>query len=123
MVITLWAIVVALIVPFYMFSQKELAPMEDQGFIFGIIQGAANSTIDQTKLFADQVDDAYRSIPEASSTFQVIFPNFGFSGLVTKPWNDRSRGIQEIQMDSPGRPPPSPGSVPSRYSARAARRR
>ena len=108
-VITLWAIIIALIVPFYMFSQKELAPMEDQGFIFGIIQGAANSTIDQTKLFADQVDDAYRSIPEASSTFQVIFPNFGFSGMITKAWDDRSRSIQEIQMDVSGKTAAIPG--------------
>jgi multidrug efflux pump len=108
-VITLWAIVVVLIIPFYMFSQKELAPMEDQGFIFGIIQGAANSTIDQTKLFADQVDDAYRAIPEAQSTFQVIFPNFGFSGLITKSWDDRSRSIQEIQMDISGKTAAIPG--------------
>src|SRR6202011_3349768 len=49
-VLTFWAIVVALIIPFYMFSQKELAPPEDQNFLFGIIQAAANSTIDQTKL-------------------------------------------------------------------------
>ena len=108
-VITLWAIIIALIVPFYMFSQKELAPMEDQGFIFGIIQGAANSTIDQTKLFADQVDDAYRAIPEAQSTFQVIFPNFGFSGMITKAWDDRSRSIQEIQMDVSGKTAAIPG--------------
>src|SRR5262245_13241282 len=47
-VLTLWVIVVALIFPFYMFSQKELAPQEDQGFIFGIIQGSANSTLDQS---------------------------------------------------------------------------
>ena len=52
-VLTLWVIVVALIFPFYMFSQKELAPPEDQSFIFGIIQAAANSTIEQTKLFAN----------------------------------------------------------------------
>jgi multidrug efflux pump len=97
-VLTLWTIVVALIVPFYLFSQKELAPAEDQGFIFGIIQASANATIDQTKLFAAQVDEAYRSIPEASSTFQVIFPNFGFSGMVTKPWNERKATIQDIQM-------------------------
>ena len=91
-VITLWAIIIALIVPFYMFSQKELAPMEDQGFIFGIIQGAANSTIDQTKLFADQVDDAYRSIPEAASTFQVIFPNFGHPNVTS--WDDPQPDIR-----------------------------
>src|SRR6266481_5459641 len=50
-VFALWVIVVALIVPFYMFSQRELAPAEDQGVVFGVIQSSANSTIDQTNLF------------------------------------------------------------------------
>src|SRR5438093_4830918 len=45
-----WVFVVALIVPFYMFSQRELAPKEDQSVVFGIVQGAANSTLDQAKL-------------------------------------------------------------------------
>jgi multidrug efflux pump len=98
--LTLWAIVVVLIIPFYMLSQKELAPQEDQSFLFGIIQASANSTIDQTKLFASQVDEVYRSVPEAASTFQVIFPNFGFSGMVVKPWNERERSIEEIQMET-----------------------
>jgi multidrug efflux pump len=98
-VLTLWAIVVVLIMPFYMFSKKELAPMEDQGFIFGIIQAAANSTLDQTRLFATQVDDAYRALPESASTFQVILPSGGFSGLVTKPWSERKKSIEEIQME------------------------
>nr|MBA3916564.1 efflux RND transporter permease subunit [Terriglobales bacterium] len=33
-VLTLWAVVVVLMVPFYMFSQHELAPAEDQGVVF-----------------------------------------------------------------------------------------
>ncbi|HEV7766014.1 MAG TPA: efflux RND transporter permease subunit [Thermoanaerobaculia bacterium] len=107
--ITLWAIVIALIVPFYLFSQKELAPVEDQGFIFGIIQASANSTIDQTKLFATQVDEVYRSVPEAASAFQVIFPTFGFSGLITKSWDERSRSIEEIQMDLSAKAAAIPG--------------
>jgi multidrug efflux pump len=56
-VLTLWAIVVLLIVPFYMFSQRELAPAEDQGVVFGVIQASANSTIDQTNLYTTQVAD------------------------------------------------------------------
>jgi multidrug efflux pump len=99
-VLTFWAIVVALIVPFYLFSQKELAPAEDQGFVFGIIQAAANSTMDQTKLFALQVDEAYRTIPEAVGTFQVILPTGGFGGMVTTPWNERTKTIQEIQVEA-----------------------
>ncbi|HEX2061285.1 MAG TPA: efflux RND transporter permease subunit, partial [Thermoanaerobaculia bacterium] len=79
-VLTLWFIVVLLIFPFYMFSQKELAPAEDQNFLFSIIQASANATIDQTKLFARQVGEIYRSMPEHQSSFQVIFPSGGFGG-------------------------------------------
>ncbi|HEX7137691.1 MAG TPA: efflux RND transporter permease subunit, partial [Vicinamibacterales bacterium] len=34
-VLVVWVVVGLLIVPFYMFSQQELAPYEDQGFFFG----------------------------------------------------------------------------------------
>src|SRR5204862_1457472 len=73
-VFVLWAIVTALMVPFYLFSQKELAPKEDQSVVFGIIQAAPNATLDQTKLFASQVHDVYRSFPEAESIFQITSP-------------------------------------------------
>src|SRR5260370_33747781 len=91
-VLTLWIIVIMLIVPFYLFSQKELAPPEDQNFVFGIIQAAANSTIDQTKMFAKQVDDIYRSFPETKATFQIVFPTGGFGGGGAKPHHTPKRG-------------------------------
>ncbi|MGA7616889.1 MAG: efflux RND transporter permease subunit [Thermoanaerobaculia bacterium] len=97
-VFTLWIIVVALAIPFYMFSQKELAPPEDQNFIFGIIQAAPNATLDQTKLFAHQVDDIYRAQPEYKATFQVVTPNGGFGGMAMKPLEERSRGVQQVQV-------------------------
>ncbi len=99
-VLTLWAIVIALIVPFYMFSQKELAPAEDQNFVFGIIQAPPNATIDQTSLFAKEVDKIYRSFPEHASTFQVIFPTSGFGGMVTKPHNERKKSTAELQIEA-----------------------
>ena len=64
-VLTLWAIVAVLMVPFYMFSQRELAPAEDQGVVFGVIQSSANATLDQTNLFTDQVYNVYHSFPES----------------------------------------------------------
>ncbi|MCU1231956.1 MAG: family efflux pump inner rane protein [Acidobacteria bacterium] len=108
-VLTLWAIVVLLIFPFYMFSQKELSPTEDQNFLFGIIQAAPNATIDQTKLFAKQVAAAYRSVPEHESSFQVILPSGGFAGMVTKPHSQRKRGIQEILVDVSAKSAQIPG--------------
>ena len=121
-VFVLWAIVVALIVPFYMFSQHELAPAEDQGVVFGVIQSSANSTIDQTNLFTTQVYDVYHSFPESESIFQITSPSGGFGGMVTKPWSQRKKTAQQLLVESVGplskiagirviplTPPPLPG--------------
>jgi multidrug efflux pump len=39
-------------IPMFIMSPKELAPTEDQGVIFGIVDAAANSTLDQTSRYA-----------------------------------------------------------------------
>jgi len=102
-VLTLWVIVMLLIVPFYMFSQKELAPAEDQGVIFGIVQSAANSTLDQIQLFSDEIYKILRSSPESDSIFQISYPSGGFAGMVIKPWSERKRTTQQVQMEVSGR--------------------
>src|SRR5258708_10511845 len=88
-VFALWAFVIVLAVPLYLFSQKELAPIEDQGVVFGYIQAAANSTLDQTKLFTAKVYEVYKSFPESDSIFQIISPTQGFRGMVTNPCTQR----------------------------------
>ena len=102
-VLLLWAIVVALMVPLYLFADKELAPMEDQGVVFGIVQASANSTLDQTKLFAAKVQDVYASFPETGHTFQITSPTGGFGGMVTKPWSERRKTTGQLLMESSGK--------------------
>jgi multidrug efflux pump len=105
-----------------MFSQRELAPAEDQGVVFGVIQSSANSTIDQTNLFTDQVYKVYKSFPESQSIFQITNPSGGFGGMVTKPWSERKKTTQQLLVESTGplskiagirviplTPPPLPG--------------
>ena len=46
-----------------MMSPKELAPTEDQGVIFGIVEASANATIDQTSRFTAAVNQAFLSDP------------------------------------------------------------
>ena len=101
-VFALWAIVVLVMVPFYMFSQRELAPAEDQGVVFGVIQASPNSTIDQTDLFTNQVYDVYKSFPESQSVFQITQPTGGFGGMVTKPWSERKKTAQQLMLESAG---------------------
>src|SRR5687768_6509894 len=98
-VFAVWAVVALLILPFYMLSQKELAPAEDQSVVFGIVQANANSTLDQTMLYTKQVHDVYRSFPETESIFQITFPTGGFAGMVTKPWSERTKSTQELQLE------------------------
>src|SRR5207247_6331497 len=49
-VLAFGATVVVLSVPFFLLSQRALAPQEDQGVVFGFVQASANSTPDRTKL-------------------------------------------------------------------------
>jgi multidrug efflux pump len=95
-VLVVWAIVGVLMVPFYMFSQQELAPEEDQGVVFSILQTSANSTLDQTSMFAEQVANVYRSFPEAAGIFQLTYPTSGFGGFVTKPWSERTKTTAQL---------------------------
>ncbi len=95
-VYTVWIVVSLLTVPMFMMSAKELAPTEDQGVIFGILDASADSTLDQNKRYAAAVNQAFLSVPETNFTFQVTFPNSGFGGMVVKPWDERKRNIFQI---------------------------
>jgi multidrug efflux pump len=121
-VLAVWAFVAVLTLPFYMFSQRELAPSEDQGVVFSILQTSANSTLDQTRMFAEQVAEVYRSFPEAAGIFQLTYPTGGFGGFVTKPWSERTKTTEQLLMEVAGplsripgiraiplTPPPLPG--------------
>jgi multidrug efflux pump len=98
-VVTASICIVLLILPLYMFSMKELAPREDQGVLFGIVQGPPNATLEQMQLSTTQVHEAYSSIPEYRGSFQLTSPGFGFSGLVLKPWSERNRSQFEIEPE------------------------
>jgi multidrug efflux pump len=94
-----WGVIIFPILPgLYMMSKQDLAPAEDQGVVFGIVQSPANATLEQTKLFAGKIYDVFHTFPEAASIFEIINPAMGFSGMVTKPWDQRKRTTSELQM-------------------------
>jgi len=91
-----WVVIGLLAIPMFIMSPVELAPMEDQGVIFGIVDAAANATLDQTSQYTAAVNRAFLSVPETDFTFQITFPSAGFGGMVTKPWDERERTIFQI---------------------------
>ncbi len=91
-----WFVITLLTIPMYSMSAKELAPTEDQGVIFGIIEAPANSTLEQTVSYAAAANEVYMKVPETRFTFQLTFPTSGFSGMVMQPWEKRDRSVFEI---------------------------
>jgi multidrug efflux pump len=91
-----WLVITLLTIPMYSMSAKELAPTEDQGVIFGIVEAPSNSTLEQTGFYADAANQVYMNVPETNFTFQLINPTSGFSGMVTKSWDKRDRTIFQI---------------------------
>ena len=112
-----WVVVSLCTVPMYTFSPKELAPTEDQSVLFGIINTAANATTDQNAIYAEAAEKIMLDIPEAALTFQLLFPPSigatlgadGFSGVVVKPWAERSRTVTGILPEVQGRVSQIPG--------------
>jgi multidrug efflux pump len=91
-----WVLVSLATIPMFSMSPKELAPTEDQGVIFGILDAAADSTLDHTSRYAAAVNRVYLSVPETAFTFQVTRPTSGIAGMVVKPWDARERTIFQI---------------------------
>lgn len=108
-VYAVWASLSLMAIPMYLFSPKELAPVEDQGVIFAIINNAANASADQKSHYGRAAEDVFLSMPERDLTFQLLLSPSdpfaaalgvgGFSGMAVKPWEQRERSISEIMPD------------------------
>ncbi|MGY9105572.1 MAG: efflux RND transporter permease subunit, partial [Alphaproteobacteria bacterium] len=76
--------------------QSELAPSEDQGFIFIAGQGPSNGTPDQTLLYADDTYDKVKDYPAVDGVFQAVFNGQFFTGLALKTWADRDDSSAKV---------------------------
>jgi multidrug efflux pump len=83
-------------------TSKELAPEEDIGFMFSIINAPAYATSDYTDLFVKEVRDATKDIPEIDVRFSVVGfggTNTAFAGFGLVPWGERQRSQAEVQQE------------------------
>ncbi|HXX65966.1 MAG TPA: efflux RND transporter permease subunit, partial [Polyangiaceae bacterium] len=94
-----WLALSLAVVPLYLFSPQELAPVEDQGVLFGAVDAPANATVEQLMPYVDSIHEAYASTPEFEQSFQVTFPTGGFGGMLVKPWEERRRTTFAIQEE------------------------
>ncbi|MGH8278150.1 MAG: efflux RND transporter permease subunit [Gammaproteobacteria bacterium] len=84
---------------FYHFSQKELAPLEDQGFVFVTAQGPRDATHNYMLDYGAQVQKIFKTIPEQDA-YALINGMGGTNNLIAfmvlKPWDERDRSQFQI---------------------------
>ncbi|MDZ7713025.1 MAG: efflux RND transporter permease subunit [Rhodovibrio sp.] len=122
---------------FYMYSNlpSKLAPKEDQGLIIAKSTGAPNASIDQFRMWTDEVVPILQSFEATGHIFQMngmlgpssgasaMPSNTGIAGLNMKPWSERDITAMELKSKVQGAlaeipgirtaafvPPPLPGS-------------
>jgi multidrug efflux pump len=93
---TAWVVVGVLALLMFAQSPKELAPAEDQGVIFGVVNTPSNSTLEQVTHSTRAINQEVVGIPETGFTFQITFPTGGFWGAGLKPWDERKRSAAQI---------------------------
>ncbi|MBI1211531.1 MAG: MMPL family transporter [Alphaproteobacteria bacterium] len=82
----------------YTSARHELAPQEDQGFIIASATPPPDATLEQRVGYAQQVYNIFSGFPEMQHVFQINAPGVSISGLVLKPWDERSRSTNALQQ-------------------------
>jgi multidrug efflux pump len=93
----------------FMFTKttSELAPEEDEGALFSIMNGPRYATLDYMQLYTDQTSELTRDIEEVGTEFSISgvggATNMAFYIWALKDWAERDRSQKEIQEDIQGR--------------------
>ncbi len=106
------AIVLCLIPLLVSFTQRELAPDEDQGIIFMMASAPQTANLDYLNAYTDQFLAIFKSFPEYYSWFQINGFNgvqSGIGGFLMKPWDERERSQMEVLPEVQARIDQIPG--------------
>jgi multidrug efflux pump len=107
--VTLLIVLALVSVTGFMFlkTSSELAPEEDVGALFSLVQAPRYATTEYTSRYADQIRDLTQDIPELRANFSIMglggATNTGFAVWAFKDWAERERSQKQLQEDIQGR--------------------
>lgn len=84
-------------------SQKELAPQEDQGFVFTIVNVPSYANLNYIEQNTAQLSDIYKSYPAIDHFFTINQPGMAFSAAVMKTWDERTLSQKDLQNQLQGK--------------------
>lgn len=96
-------LVLASIYFMFMLSNKELAPTEDQSFLFSVSTAPQTATLKYNQIYARELIAQFESIPEHEESFLIMGfggdANMVFSGLKMPSVFQRQRSVSQVVPD------------------------
>lgn len=84
-------------------TSTELAPEEDSGALFAIVNAPSYATTEYTSTYTDQIRELTEDLPELAANFSIVgfggATNSGIALWAFKDWSERERSQAEIQQD------------------------
>lgn len=99
-VLSVASLIVLATVGLFIGAQKELAPQEDQGYVFVATKAPQYANVDYTSRATAEIDKIFQSLPEYMGSFVVngtAGQNEAFGGVILKDWTQRDRSTTDIQ--------------------------
>ena len=100
--VIIWFVFVLLAVPLFMSLKQELAPIEDRGFLFGVVSAPEGSTVSYTAEYVRRIENFYKEVPEMTRYNSIVGAptvSDGRAILRLQDWDKRSRSQQEISRE------------------------
>jgi len=85
-----------LAIPFFLFSQSELAPREDQSQIQVIVTAPPEASLDYTERYMYDVVEAMQALPGATEMWQVLYGSSAFGGMEFVDFDQRENSVHEL---------------------------
>ena len=85
--------------PLYLFSLKELSPVEDQSSLGPVFESAPEASLTETLEGFYQVVSTLDEKPEPSYMWQIVTPTGGFGGQEFVPPGDRDRPVKDMVFE------------------------
>lgn len=100
LVLAVAAIMLAGVLVLFLGAERELAPQEDQGYVFTAVRAPQYASIRYTDGVSAQMERLFRTLPEYAGSFftnGADGQNRGFGGVVLRDWGERGRSATAIQ--------------------------
>jgi multidrug efflux pump len=97
--LTFGVLVLLLIPVLLMFTRSELAPSEDQSFVFMLTNAPQTANLEYLTHYTNEVNQRLREFDEYEAHFHINGMdgvNSGLGGFILKPWDQRERSEAEM---------------------------